>query len=62
MATAEVAGATVSLDFAQGELDGPGSARVPAPQTMAVDAFFLDDEKVIWDWPEMSGRVIEEWR
>jgi hypothetical protein len=29
---------------------------------MAVDAFFLDDEKVIWDWPEMSGRVIEEWR
>jgi chromosomal replication initiator protein len=62
MATAEVAGTTVSLDFAQNELDGPGSARVPAPKTMAVDAFFLDDEKVIWDWPEMSGRVIEEWR
>jgi len=62
MATAEVAGAAVSLDLAQSELDGPGSARVPAPKEMAVDAFFLDDEKVIWDWPEMSGRVIEEWR
>jgi chromosomal replication initiator protein len=62
MATAEVAGAAVSLDLAHNELDGPGSARVPAPKEMAVDAFFLDDEKVIWDWPEMSGRVIEEWR
>lgn len=62
LASAEVAGSTVSLELAQDELDGPGSARLPAPKTMAVDAFFLDDEKVIWDWPEMSGRVIEEWR
>jgi hypothetical protein len=30
----------------------------PAP----LDDFFLDDEKVIWDWPDVGGRVIEELR
>jgi hypothetical protein len=26
------------------------------------DAILLDREKVIWDWPEISGRAIEELR
>ena len=29
---------------------------------MAEDPFFLDEEKVVWDWPDASGRVIEEFR
>jgi hypothetical protein len=29
---------------------------------VAEDPFFLDDEKVVWDWPDALGRVIEEFR
>ncbi len=29
---------------------------------LAEDPFFLDDEKVVWDWPNALGRVIEEFR
>jgi hypothetical protein len=28
----------------------------------AYDAILLDREKVIWDWPDISGRAIEELR
>jgi chromosomal replication initiator protein len=63
VAAAEVAGVVVTRQLAERELDGPGAARVPPPAAVkAVDEFFLDDEKVIWDWPEVGGRVIEEWR
>jgi chromosomal replication initiator protein len=63
VAAAEVAGVVVTRELAERELDGPGAARVPPPAAVkAVDEFFLDDEKVIWDWPEVGGRVIEEWR
>lgn len=34
---------------------------VPSVST-APDAFFFDDEKVVWAWPELSARVIEEVR
>jgi chromosomal replication initiator protein len=27
-----------------------------------LDEFFRDREKVIWEWPELGGRVIEEYR
>jgi len=63
IAAADVAGANVTVELAERELDGPGALRVPPPVAVrAVDEFFLDDEKVIWDWPEVGGRVIEEWR
>jgi hypothetical protein len=26
------------------------------------DSTFLDREKVVWDWPDPSGRLIEELR
>jgi chromosomal replication initiator protein len=32
---------------------------VPEDVEPVVDVFFLDDEKVLWDWPEITGRVIE---
>ena len=28
----------------------------------AYDAIFLDREKVIWEWPDIAGRAIEELR
>ncbi len=28
----------------------------------AYDAIFLDREKVIWEWPDVAGRAIEELR
>lgn len=41
--------------------------RVPAAVNLVAhegepvaDAYFLDDEKVLWDWPEITGRVIED--
>jgi chromosomal replication initiator protein len=62
IAAAEVAGVNVTVELAEQELEGPGATRVPPPAVRAVDEFFLDDEKVIWDWPEIGGRVVEEWR
>jgi chromosomal replication initiator protein len=63
MAAAELAGVPVTLEFAHTELDGRGSAPVPAPVAdPKVDSFFFDDEKVVWDWPELAGRLIEEFR
>lgn len=62
-AAADVAGVPISWDLAQRELEGPGAARAGAPPAVAaVDGFFLDDEKVVWDWPDCSGRLIEELR
>jgi len=63
VAAADVAGVTLGVDLARTELEGVGSAPAPAPaNARAMDAFFLDDEKVVWDWPDVSGRAIEEWR
>ena len=63
VAAADVAGVPVGMELARTELEGVGSAPAQAPaNARAVDAFFLDDEKVVWDWPDVSGRAIEEWR
>jgi chromosomal replication initiator protein len=63
VAAADVAGVTLGVELARTELEGVGSAPAPAPaNARAMDAFFLDDEKVVWDWPDVAGRSIEEWR
>ena len=65
LAAAEVAGVELSLEMARGELESAGSAPAPAPTHIRVegaDAFFLDDEKVVWDWPDIGARIIEELR
>ena len=63
VAAADVAGVALGVDLARTELEGVGSAPAPAPaNARAMDAFFLDDEKVVWDWPDVAGRSIEEWR
>ncbi|HEX2778613.1 MAG TPA: DnaA/Hda family protein [Gemmatimonadaceae bacterium] len=63
VAAADVAGVPLGVDLARKELEGVGSAPASAPaNARAMDAFFLDDEKVVWDWPDVAGRAIEEWR
>jgi chromosomal replication initiator protein DnaA len=62
---AAVVGTPLSPAFARMELEGgSGSfpAVQPAPAERAGDPFFLDEEKVVWDWPDVSGRAIEELR
>jgi chromosomal replication initiator protein len=63
VAAAEVAGLPLSMRVARAELGA--SARGQALSSAAAptaDAFFLDEEKVIWDWPDVGGRVSEELR
>jgi hypothetical protein len=28
----------------------------------AADTFFLDDEKLVWEWPDAASRLVEEMR
>lgn len=63
-AAADAAGTHLTLHVARAELEGSGEEEPPRalasePQ---LDAYFLDAERVIWEWPEPAGRVIEEWR
>ncbi|HET7552399.1 MAG TPA: DnaA/Hda family protein [Gemmatimonadaceae bacterium] len=39
-----------------------GSMAAIRANGQAYDAIFLDREKVIWDWPDIAGRAIEELR
>jgi chromosomal replication initiator protein len=61
---AEVVGVPLTASFARKELEGsisaPAAARVIDGR--AVDELFLDEEKVVWDWPDVAGRAIEEFR
>jgi len=65
-AAADMAAARLTLDFARAELEGPGGPQAAPPETLVVgadvDPFFLDGERVVWEWPDPVGRVIEEWR
>jgi chromosomal replication initiation ATPase DnaA len=63
-AAAESAGAPLSLPIARKTLE-PASAGATAPPStvrQAADVFFLDDEKIVWEWPEAGGRLVEELR
>jgi chromosomal replication initiator protein len=64
-AATEAAGAPLTLALAQKELEPVGAAAtVSAPLAVrqAADTFFLDDEKIVWEWPDVSGRLVEELR
>ncbi len=63
VAAADVAGVPLGVQLARTELEGVGSVPAAAPvNARAIDPLFLDDEKVVWDWPDVAGRAIEEWR
>jgi chromosomal replication initiator protein len=64
VAAAEHTGGPLTLPVARQELE-PGGATVTVPPSsvrQAADVFFLDDEKIVWEWPDVTGRLVEEMR
>jgi chromosomal replication initiator protein len=63
-AAAEASGSSVSLEIARRELEPGGATTIAPPATVrqAADVFFLDDEKIVWEWPDAVGRLVEEMR
>jgi len=59
-ASAEVKGVRVTMRFVRAELE-PDDGAVPSAAAMAstADTYFLDREKIVWQWPDAS-RMIEE--
>ncbi len=57
------AGVSLGVGFAMETLEPPrrSSMAVPRPSG-GIDGFLLNEEKVIWDWPDVTGRLIEELR
>ena len=41
---------------------GGACTAAPAMVRQAADVFFLDDEKIVWEWPDVAGRLVEELR
>jgi alkylhydroperoxidase family enzyme len=67
-AAADLLAVPLDLPLARRELEGTASVVAATPRIGvpladgAHDAFFLDEEKVRWEWPELSDRILEEWR
>jgi chromosomal replication initiation ATPase DnaA len=63
-AVAEASGAPLSLELAQQVLEPTGASPGAPPTSVrqAADVFFLDDEKIVWEWPDVGGRLVEELR
>ena len=63
-AAADATGRSLTLDLARRELEPAGAAAVTPPPRVrqAADTFFLDDEKILWEWPDVGGRLVEELR
>jgi chromosomal replication initiator protein DnaA len=64
IAAADVAGIPLTLAVARAELE-PESAAAARPATpvavrAAADTFFLDDEKVVWEFGDAAARMLEE--
>ncbi len=53
---AGVVGVPLNASFARKELEGGGFAPAPARviDGREADSFFLDEEKVVWDWPDVG--------
>jgi chromosomal replication initiator protein len=63
-AAADTSGVPLSLAAARQELEPAGAPAVAPPPTVrqAADVFFLDDEKIVWEWPDVVSRLVEELR
>jgi chromosomal replication initiator protein len=63
VASAEVKAVPVTTGFIRAELepDVQDASRAAALRT-AVDSFFLDREKIVWQWADSASRLIEELR
>ena len=63
VASAEVKAVAVTVGFMRAELE-PDAGEASRAEVMrkASDSFFLDREKIAWDWPDPAVRLIEELR
>ncbi len=63
-AAAEEQGVPVDRELVRAILEPAGRPSVMAPSMVrsAADVFFLDDEKIVWEWPDVGGRLVEELR
>lgn len=67
-AAADLLAVPLDLPLARRELEGTAPLVAAAPRRGvhladgALDAFFLDAEKVAWEWPSLADRLPEEWR
>jgi chromosomal replication initiator protein len=63
-AVVETSGQPLNLAAARHELEPAGAASTAPPVTVrqAADVYFLDDEKIVWEWPDVAGRLVEELR
>jgi chromosomal replication initiator protein len=66
LAAAELSDRPLTLDLVQRELgilrQTPTAFPMGALTAGVIDDFYLDREKILWDWPELAGRLIEEYR
>ncbi len=60
----EVAGGALTRAVGRQVLEPSGMTPTTAPLSVrqAADSFFLDDEKIVWEWPDVTGRLVEELR
>jgi chromosomal replication initiator protein len=62
-AASDAAGIPLSIEFARNELGRTTPPRVKrATPAEHIDSFFMDDEKVVWPWPDAGSRLIEDLR
>jgi chromosomal replication initiator protein len=63
-AGADTTGMPLSIELARQVLEPSGMTPtvVPVSVRQAADTFFLDDEKIVWEWPDVAGRLVEELR
>ncbi len=56
-------GLALTVGFAMETLEPPRRTSIAVPRPSGgIDAFLLNEEKVVWDWPDLTGRLIEELR
>jgi chromosomal replication initiation ATPase DnaA len=63
-AGAEITGAALTLAVGRQVLEPSGMTPTTAPLVVrdTADSFFLDNEKIVWEWPDVAGRLVEELR
>ena len=60
----DVTGAPLTLALGRRVLEPSGLTPTTAPLVVrdTADAYFLDDEKIVWEWPDVAGRLVEDLR
>jgi chromosomal replication initiator protein len=65
-AVADLHAGPLTLELARRELDGVPAVVAPVSSLRLekgkLDDFFMDHEKVVWEWPDLAGRLVEDLR